>query len=58
MVDSSFDECNLKKMNDIPCSIEKEVKIIPPANAQGYQITSNQSPAVVSLLGGWGSTDI
>lgn len=45
----SFDEYNLKKMNDVPCSIEKEVKVIPPANAEGYTTTSNQAP-VVSYL--------
>ena len=49
MVDSSFDDCNLKKMNDPRCSIESEVKIILPADGQGYTITPNQPP-VVSYL--------
>ena len=42
MVDSSFDECNLKKMNDAPCSIESEVRVIPPTNAQGYTILTKR----------------
>ena len=37
-------------MNDVPCSVEKEVKVIPPANAQGYTITSNQAPVVRLII--------
>ena len=50
MVDSDYGDCNLKKMNDVPCSIEREVTVIPPDSAPGYTITSNQAPTVVSDL--------
>lgn len=49
MVDSKFHEYNLKEMVVIlASSIEGEVTVTPPENAQGYTITPNQAPVVVS----------
>lgn len=51
MVDSKFHEYHLKDLTDVPAhSIEREVTVIPPANAQGYTITPNKIPVVVSYL--------
>lgn len=50
MVDSEYDDCNLKKMNDVPCSIEREVTVIPPDSVPGYMITPTKAPTVVSDL--------
>lgn len=51
MVDSKYHEYNLEEIVDIPaCSIEREVTVIPPANAQGYMITPNQAPVIVSYF--------
>ena len=50
MVDSDYGDCNLKKTNDVPCSIEREVIVIPPDSVPGYAITSHQAPIVVSDL--------
>ena len=51
MVDSKFHEYNLRDLTDVAAhSIEREVTVTPPANAQGYTITPTQEPVVVSCL--------
>lgn len=51
MVDSKFHQYNLRDLTDVAAhSTEREVTVIPPANAQGYTITPIQEPVVVSCL--------
>ena len=47
-MDKNFSDFDLLKMNDVPCSIENEVRLVPPSATPGYTITSAQSPKVVS----------
>lgn len=49
-MDKKFSDFDLCKMNDVPCSIEDEVKLILPSGTPGYVITSAQSPEIVSYL--------